>query len=120
MDMNLLLHKEKGIKFKTAPVSGHNYSGLVESKIKVVQDCLNKCDVGSLKLHSTGLQTFCKLVENDMNNLPMGYSYSRDGENSPMLKLIFPNLLKIGRINKRALSGPIKLPNGPNDLIERV
>ena len=37
-----------------------------------------------------------------------------------MLKLIFPNLLKIGRINKRALSGPIKLPKGPNDLIERV
>ena len=55
-----------------------------------------------------------------MNNLPMGFSYSRDSDNSPLLKLIFPNMLKIGRINSRALDGPIKLPKGPGDLMKKV
>ena len=66
------------------------------------------------------MQTLCKLVENDMNNLPMGFSYARDANNSPLLKLIFPNMLRIGRMNTRSLNGPIKLPSGPKDLMEKV
>ena len=73
-NMDLLLHREKGIRFKTCPVSGHNYHGLVEAKIETVQECLDKCDIATKRLHATGLQTFCKLVENDMNNLPMGFT----------------------------------------------
>ena len=119
-NLNLLLHKEKGIKFKTCPVSGHNFHGLVERKIRTVQECLDKCELDKLRLHATGLQTFCKLVENDMNNLPMGFSYARDSDNSPLLKLIFPNMLRIGRNNSRALDGPIKLPKGPQDLMKKV
>ena len=55
-----------------------------------------------------------------MNNLPMGFSYARDANNSPLLKLIFPNMLRIGRMNTRSLDGPIKLPSGPKDLMEKV
>ena len=61
-----------------------------------------------------------KLVENDLNDLPMGYSYARDSDNSPLLKLIFPNMLRIGRNNRRALEGPFKLPSDPTDLIKKV
>ena len=119
-NMDLLLHREKGIRFKTCPVSGHNYHGLVEAKIKTVQECLDKCDIATKRLHATGLQTFCKLVENDMNNLPMGFTYARSSENSPLMKLVFPNMMRVGRINSRSLQGPIKLPNGPGELLEKV
>ena len=119
-NLDLKVHKEKGMRFKTCPVSGHNYHGLVEVKIRTVQECLDKCDLSKLRLHATGLQTLCKLVENDMNNLPMGFSYARDANNSPLLKLIFPNMLRIGRMNSRSLDGPIKLPSGPQDLMEKV
>ena len=119
-DLQLVLHKERGIKFKTCPVSGHNFHGAVERKIRTVQECLEKCDIANMRLHATGLQTLMKLIENDINNIPLGYSYGRDSDNSPLLKLIFPNMLRIGRINQRALDGPIKLPGGVGELAEKV
>ena len=59
-------------------------------------------------------------MENDLNNFPFGYSYSRDSDNSPLLRLIFPNMLKIGRLNTRALDGPIRMPAGPGELMEKI
>ena len=73
-DLQYVLHKEKGIKFSTCPVSGHNYSGACEGRIRILNEALVKCDVGNARLHATGYQTLCKLIENDMNNLPFGYS----------------------------------------------
>ena len=119
-DLGLLLHKEKGIRFRTCPVSGHNFHGAVERKIRSVQECLEKSEIEKKRLHATGLQTTLKLIENDLNNLPLGYSYGRDSDNSPLLKLIFPNMLKIGRLNSRALDGPIRMPSGPGELMKKV
>ena len=120
LDVQHLLYKENGIVFKTAPVSGHNFHGLVEKKIGVAQDCLEKMGVKTLRLHATGYQTLLKLVENDMNNLPMGYTYGRKADNSPMMRLIFPNLLKIGRNNHRNVAGPIKLPRNPGEILAKI
>ena len=39
-------------------------------------------------LHATGLQTLAKLVENQYNNLPLGYHYDRDENNYLFLKVI--------------------------------
>ena len=61
-----------------------------------------------------------KLVENDVNNVPLGFLYGRDADNTPLLKLITPNLLKIGRLHSRALNGPVKFPTGPKDLMVKV
>ena len=36
-DIELHVFKEKGVRFRTAPVSGHNYSGMVKRRIKSVQ-----------------------------------------------------------------------------------
>ena len=119
-DVELILYKEKGIKFRTCPVSGHNYHGGVERVIRSVQECLDKMEIANMRLHATGLQTVLKLIENDMNNLPLGYSYGRDCDNSPLLKLIFPNLLKIGRLNSRAMDGPVRMPAGPGELMAKV
>ena len=120
MDLQFLFQKERDIKFKTCPVSGHNFHGLVERKIRSVQECLEECGFDKMKLHATGLQTVMKLIENDINNLPMGFSYGRDSNNSPLLKLIFPNMLRTGRMNRRALNGPVRLPKGPGELLEKI
>ena len=61
-----------------------------------------------------------KLVENEVNKIPLGFSYARDADNTPLLKLITPNLLKIGRLHSRALDGPVKFPTGPKDLMVKV
>ena len=66
------------------------------------------------------MQTVLKLIENDINNLPFGFMYGRDSDNSPLLKMLCPNLLKIGRINTRSLDGPVRLPNGAGEIMEKI
>ena len=100
--------------------AGHNWVGLAERKIKTVQDTFAKIDLKKTRLHATGLQTFCKLVENLCNNLPLGYSHGRDSQNNPLLRLITPNMLRVGRLNSRSLQGPIRYPNGPRDYLKKV
>ena len=119
-DLQLYFFKEKGIQFRTVPVSGHNMTGMVERKIKSVQECLEKMDVEKLRLHATGYQTLFKLVENDLNNLPFGYCYGRKSDNSPIMQLLYPNLLRLGRNNSRSLDSVIKLPKTPSDLMNKI
>ena len=73
-----------------------------------------------MRLQATGLQTVAKLIENNLNNLPIGFSYGRDSDNTPLLKLITPNMMKIGRLNSRALDGPVRFPTGPKDVMKKV
>ena len=54
-------------------------------------------------------------METQLNNLPLGFSYGRDADNTPLLKLVTPNLMKIGRINSRAVDGPMRFPTRPKD-----
>ena len=119
-DLELRSYKEHGIICEVAPVSGHNFTGLVERKIRTVQEAFVSIDLKNMRLHATGLQTLAKLIENDINNVPLGFSYGRDADNTPLLKLITPKLLKIGRLHSRALEGPVRFPTGPKDLMVKV
>ena len=119
-DVMLRGYKEYGIRFEVAPVSGHNYMGLVERKLRTIGEMFDKIELSKKRLHATGLQTFCKLVENEINNTPIGYSYGRDSNNTPILKIITPNMMKIGRLHSRSLSGPMKYPSGPQDYLKKV
>lgn len=120
MDLQHRAYTELGINFKVAPVQGHNMIGLAERKIKAVQECFEKLNLQSIRMHSTGLQTVCKLIENNLNNMPIGYGYGRDADNSPILKIVTPNLLRVGRLNSRALTGPIRYPRGPAEYLKKV
>ena len=60
-----------------------------------------------------------KITENCLNNLPLGYSFGRDQDNTPLLKMISPYMLRVGRNNARALSGPMRLPRG-GELLDKV
>ena len=120
MDLQHRAYTEFGINFKVAPVQGHNMIGLAERKIKAVQECFEKLDLQKIRMHATGLQTVCKLIENNLNNMPIGYSYGRDADNSPILRIVTPNLLRVGRLNSRALTGPIRYPKGPAEYLKKV
>jgi hypothetical protein len=43
-DLQLTMYNEHGVRFQVAPVSGHNYHGLVERRIRTVQECFEKED----------------------------------------------------------------------------
>ena len=95
-------------------------NGLVERAIRTIQDTLEESGLKKTHLHATGLQTFCKLVENQFNNLPLGFKKSRDADNSELLKILTPNMLRHGRINSRALEGPVRLPGSLTEMEQRV
>mgnify|MGYP001263241085 FL=1 len=101
-------------------MSGHNQIGLVERRIKTITEAFEKINLKSKRLHATGLQTLCKLIENDMNNTPLGTSSGRNANNTEMLKIVTPNLLKMGRLNSRSLAGPMRFPSGPKDYLKKV
>ena len=61
-----------------------------------------------------------KIVENAYNSVPIGYSYDRDQDNTSMLKIICPNMLRMGRTNQRTLEGPIRLARGARELLTKV
>ena len=66
------------------------------------------------------MQTLAKMLENDCNNTPFGLTSPRSEANTPLLKLISPNMMRIGRINSRNPIGPFKLPSGPKSMMDRV
>ena len=118
-DAAFQLNRELGIEFQTCPVSGHNQHGQVERRIRTVKESLREAGINKEKFHATGLQTLLKLVENQINNMPLGYSYGNDQDNTELLKMISPNMLRLGRNNSRALDGPMRLPRG-GELLDRV
>ena len=119
-DLKLRLYKEKEIVFSTCPVGGHHQHGQVERVIRSIQQGLEDCGLKQERLHATGLQTLCKCVENSYNSVPIGYSYSRDMDNADVLKIITPNMLRMGRTNQRQLEGPIRLAKGTKELLDKI
>ena len=105
------LYTEHGIVFETCAVGGHDQHGKVERTIRTVQDSLDDMGWKKMRIHAMGVQTLCKQVENAYNNLPLGYRYDRGQDNTMVLKMIVPNMLRLGRINSRAIDGPVRLTN---------
>ena len=120
IDTKLRLQTEYGIEFEVCPVAGHNQHGHVERRIRTVQCSLEEAGLHSKRLHATGLQTLLKLIENQLNNLPLGFTYGRDQDNTSLLKMLTPNMLRVGRSNERALDGPMRMPAGNGDLLKEV
>ena len=120
VDLKLQMFNERGIRFELCSVGGHNEHGLVERSIQSIQGSMEECGLSTQRLTATGLQTLCKLIENDCNNLPIGFKYDRDQDNTEVLKILTPNMMRHGRINSRSLSGPLRLPHGASEMAEKV
>ena len=119
-NLQLTLERKYGLEFEVCPVQGHNMHGQVERVIRSVQESFEDAGLFAGRYHATGLQTLCKVVENQYNNLPLGYHFGRDQDNGPLLKMICPNHLRVGRMNKRALDGPARLPKNKMEMLKVV
>ena len=119
-DLEDRLIVEYGIKFLTCPVAGHNFHGQVERCVRSVREVLSETGAFDRILHATGLQTVMKLIENQINNIPLGYAFGRDSDNSAALRIITPSMLRHGRNNTRALDGPIQITNKFDKMMDKV
>ena len=119
-DLQHSLYREHGVLLEEAAVGGHDQHGKVERTIRSVQDSMEDMGLSKMRIHAMGLQTICKQVENAYNNLPLGYRYERDQDNTSTLKMLVPNMLKTGRINSRALDGPVKLSNDNRKMLGEI
>ena len=99
-----VLSRERGINFQTCPAQGHNAHGMIERKIGLIQDCLNRSGIKNQRLHTIGWQTVAKQIERDINNIPLGYLW-HTGERGPLLQILRPNLLKLNTNSERAPNG---------------
>ena len=119
-DVQYRLFTEHGAMFEVCPVGGHNRHGLVERRIATVQSSFKEMGLDTMRVHSMGLQTMCKVVENTLNGLPYGYTQARSDTNQSLYKLISPNLLRHGRNNNRCMAGPVRLSSDNNKMMAEV
>ena len=92
---DVLRSLESTIEFRSARVTAYNFNWLAERKIFSIQD---KMDKKNERIHSFGLQTLCKLAENKLNNLPLGYSFERDATTSPLFKQMSVRIIEASEI----------------------
>ena len=125
INLNLrdLFHRaytENGVIFETCSVGGHDAHGKVERTIKSMQESLHEVGFDKMRIHALGIQTLCKQIENAYNNLPLGYRFDRSHDNTPLVKLLVPNMLRIGKINSRAMDGPVKLSADASKMLSDI
>ena len=68
----------------------------------------------------SSLQTLCKIMENQNKDWPLGFHYIRSNSNTSLFKIINPNKLRLGRVNKRAMDRPIRIPRSRLDILRRL
>lgn len=105
-----------GVKFETAPVGGHNVTGMVERGIRSVQDLFKKV-FGGIKLDILAYETAFSWVANSLNNLPI--CLGSKTEHLGNLDVITPSRLILGRSSCRAAAGYTRI-SPPSKQIEQM
>ena len=103
---HLSRHHGTGIQHEICPVGGHNFHGTVERSIKEVKKLFDLTFSG-LKLDILSYETNFQWISNELNNLPI--CTSGRYKNLEKIQLITPNRLLLGRNNRRAASGPVRM-----------
>ena len=120
-DISGNLYREKGVHFEVCTPQGHSAHGKVERKIRALQDSLTQSSIENSRCTATGWMTVGKAIENEANNIPIGYLYDRArGDGNPVLRMLRPNSLKGFGLTDRAPRGLFSIPNSPVDLMDRI
>ena len=120
-DLSGNLKREKGIVFQTCAPQGHFTHGRVERKIGLIQESLRASGMMNSRTTYGGWQTLCKLVEREINEVPLGYLNHKTTEKaSPLLRLLTPASLKLQTRSDRAPRSSFTIPNHPSDIMVRI
>ena len=84
----------------------------------MIQESLNKSEIRGSRHTATGWQTIAKLIDRQVDNIPLGYLYHQ-GNANPLLKVLTPGLLKIGTFSNRAPHGVFDIPDSPEKILEK-
>ena len=114
-----VVSKQPGISFETCAAQGHNRHGRIEARIRMLQDTFDRSDIKGIKLHSLGWQTFAKVVEHEVNSIPIGFLQHQD-DVAPLLRVLTPNFLKLNAASNRSPKDLFVLPDSGHDLISRL
>ena len=112
----LSINHKVGVTYSTCAVAGHNSHGMVERSIKEIKNLLNKVYKG-LRLDILSFETCFSWIASELNNLPI--CIGSRVENLDHVDLITPSRLLLGRNNRRALSGYVRLST-PSRLIDQM
>ena len=109
-----------GIQFHTCTPQGHYAHGKVEKKIHLLQQSLERADFRNSRCTATGWMCIMKLIERQVNSIPIGYLYHQAGGNNALLRILSPNNLKLITMGDRAPVGIFNIPDKAGDIMENI
>ena len=118
-DLQGTLMRERGLYFQTCLPQGHYSHGRIERRIRMIQETLERSKLRNSRNTATGWQTIAKLIEREVNNVPLGYLYHQ-GTANPLLKVLCPSLLKNGTFSDRAPKGIFQIPGSGEDMMTKT
>lgn len=115
------LRWQRGIIFKMCPPQGHEAHGRIERKIFTIQESLNSSGMGKSRTSFGGWSTIVKLIEREINQIPLGYLTFKTSENmNPLLRLLSPATLRLQTRSNRSPRSSFTIPNHPRDIMTDV
>ena len=85
----------------------------------MIQESLDRSDIKSTRCTATGWQTICKVIEREINSVPIGFLHHQ-GTVDPLLRVLCPSLLKNGTFTDRAPIGLFTIPDSGDDLMTKI
>ena len=120
LDLQGRLHRERGILFETCLPQGHYQHGRIERRIKMLQESLERSEIRlTASATATGWQTIAKVIENEVNSIPLGYLHHQ-GSLNPLMRVLCPSLLKNGTFSDRAPKGLFTIPDSAGDMMDNI
>ena len=82
----------------------------------MIQETLDRSGMSKTRCTATGWQTVAKLVEREVNSVPLGFLHHQ-GSANPMLRVLTPALLKNSTFSDRAPKGLFNIPDSPEKMM---
>ena len=119
-DLQGTLSTERNIHFEVATPQAHYQHGKIEKKIHLLQESLERSELKNTATSATGWMTVGKMIERNVNSIPLGYLFHGSGGNNPILRILSPNSLRLITASDRAPVGLFDIPHSVNDLLDNI
>ena len=119
VDLQGRLHSERGLQFEVCLPQNHSAHGRIERRIRMIQQSLERSEIRNSRCTSTGWQTIAKLIEREVNSVPLGYLHHHGAAN-PLMKILCPALLKNGTYSDRSPKGMFQIPDHVEAINQRT
>ena len=85
----------------------------------MLQEALTRSNIKTERLTATGWMTMLKLIERDVNMIPLGL-LTHTGAETSLLRVLTPAMLKMNNLSNRAPVGIFKTPDSANDIMAKT